>query len=135
MNPQFPSDRAPIKLYRHPKSGHCHRVELMMALIELPYELVELNLAKRAHKAPDYLKLSPLGQVPAIDDNGVILCDSNAIITYLAARYGSEHDWTGTTPVEKAEIQRWLSLAADEITYGPKQTCRHLLCGRRGKFL
>ncbi|MEM7258096.1 MAG: glutathione S-transferase N-terminal domain-containing protein [Pseudomonadota bacterium] len=54
----------PIKLYRNAKSGHCHRVELMMALLDLPYEPVELDMASGAHKAPDYLIMNPFGQVP-----------------------------------------------------------------------
>ncbi|MEM9763978.1 MAG: glutathione S-transferase, partial [Pseudomonadota bacterium] len=46
----------PIKLYRNPKSGHCHRVELMLAFLDLPYETIDLDMANGAHKAPDYLK-------------------------------------------------------------------------------
>lgn len=110
---------SPVKLYRNPKSGHCHRVELMLSLLDVPYETVDLDMANGAHKAPDYLKISPLGQVPAIDDNGVTLSDSNGIIAYLAQRYGAATDWTGKTPVETAEIQRWLSIAAGEIASGP----------------
>ncbi|MGM8931767.1 glutathione S-transferase family protein [Salinicola halophyticus] len=109
----------PVKLYRNPKSGHCHRVELMLALLEVPYENVDLDMANDAHREPDYLKISPLGQVPAIDDNGVTLADSNAIITYLAARYVEPATWIGTDPVEKAQVQRWLSIAAGEIAAGP----------------
>lgn len=112
-------DGAPVKLYRHPKSGHCHRVELMLALLDVPYETVDLDMANGAHKAPEYLRLSPLGQVPAIDDNGVMLCDSNSIATYLADRYGDLGDWAGYTPIERAEVQRWLSIAAGEIFQGP----------------
>ncbi len=119
MTPQFPADAAPVKLYRNAKSGHCHRAELMMAFLGVPYEPVDLDMANGAHKAADYLKISPLGQVPAIDDNGTTLSDSNAIITYLANRYGAADDWTGRTPVEKAEIQRRLSIAAGEIASGP----------------
>lgn len=119
MNTQFPADAAPIKLYRHPKSGHCHRVELMMALLDVPYEPMDLDMANGAHKAPEFLRISPLGQAPAIDDNGVTLSDSNGVIAYLAERYGSDYDWAGATPVEKAEIQRWLSIAAGEIASGP----------------
>lgn len=110
---------APIKLYRNPKSGHCHRVELMMAMLDVPYETIDLDMANGAHKAPEYLKLSPLGQVPAIDDNGTVLSDSNAILAYLAATYADDADWTGRTPVEKAKVQRWLSIAAGEIASGP----------------
>ena len=72
-------------------------------------------MANGAHKQPDFLALSPLGQVPAIEDNGVTLADSNAIITYLALRYGDGPTWSGRTQVEAAEVQRWLSIAAGEI--------------------
>jgi glutathione S-transferase len=110
---------APVMLYRHPKSGHCHRVELMLALLGVPYRAVDVDMANGAHKAPDYLVMNPLGQVPAIDDNGVVLADSKAILTYLVERYGDAVAWRGEGPVEKAQIQRWLSIAAGEIASGP----------------
>lgn len=110
---------APVKLYRHPMSGHCHRVELMLSILEIPSEKVDLDLPGGAHKAPEYLRLSPLGQVPAIEDNGVTLSDSNAILTYLVERYGDAAAWRGADPVEKAQVQRWLSITAGEIVAGP----------------
>lgn len=119
MNTQFPTGAAPIKLYRVAKSGHSHRAELMMALLDLPYETIEVDMANGAHKAPDYLAISPFGQVPAIDDNGTTLSDSNGIIAYLAERYGDTAEWAGRDPIEKAQIQRWLSVAAGEIFAGP----------------
>ncbi|WP_199194814.1 glutathione S-transferase family protein [Phyllobacterium phragmitis] len=108
-----------MTLYRNPKSGHCHRVELMLALLDIPYETIDLDMANGAHKAPEYLRISPLGQVPAIKDNGVALSDSNAILTYLVERYGDTTIWRGADPLEKAEVQRWLSIAAGEIASGP----------------
>ncbi|MEM7683227.1 MAG: glutathione S-transferase [Pseudomonadota bacterium] len=119
MNPYFAEGATPIKLYRNPKSGHSHRAELMMALLEVPYETVDLDMANGAHKAPDYLAISPFGQVPAIDDNDTTLSDSNGIITYLVDRYGDTAEWVGRDPVEKAQVQRWLSVAAGEIASGP----------------
>lgn len=110
---------SPVKLYRNPKSGHCHRVELMLSLLGVAYETIDLDMAAGAHKAPAYLKINPLGQVPAIDDNGVILSDSNGIISYLAEKYAEGDTWTGRTPEEKAAVQRWLSIAAGEIASGP----------------
>ncbi|MFP3561221.1 glutathione S-transferase, partial [Paraburkholderia sp. SIMBA_049] len=41
---------SPIKLYNFPKSGHAHRIELMLSLLNLPTELVFVDLAKGAHK-------------------------------------------------------------------------------------
>lgn len=109
----------PIKLYRNPKSGHCHRVELMLAFLGLPYETIDLDMANGAHKAPDYLEISPFGLVPAIDDDGYTLADSNAILTYLVQTYAKESPWTPEAPKQAAEVQRWLTIAADNIYSGP----------------
>lgn len=112
-------DDLPVILYRHPKSGHCHRVELMLSLLGLPYKTIDLDMRNGGHKAAAFLRISPLGQVPAIEDNGVTLADSNAIVTYLVERYGDAATWRGEGPLEKAEVQRWLSIAAGEIASGP----------------
>ncbi len=77
-----------IKLYRHPLSGHAHRVELMLSLLGLPTELIFVDLMKGEHKTPEFLAINSFGQVPVIDDNGTVLADSNAILVYLAAKYG-----------------------------------------------
>lgn len=119
MNVKFPKANAPIKLYRHPLSGHCHRVQLMMSLLDVPYETIDLDMDNGAHKTPSYLKISPFGQVPAIDDNGITLTDSNAIIIYLEKKYNNDYEWYPQDPVQAAEVQRWLSVAAGEIAYGP----------------
>ncbi|MDF1671542.1 MAG: glutathione S-transferase [Roseovarius sp.] len=119
MNPNFPQQGTPIKLYRHAKSGHSHRVELMLSLLDLPYTMVNLDMAAGAHKAPDFLELSPFGLVPAIEDNGDVLSDSNAILAYLARRYSTDHPWVPEEPLALAEVQRWLSIAAGEIAHGP----------------
>lgn len=111
--------KTPIKLYRTPKSGHSHRVELMLALLGLPYETIGLNLANGAHKAPEYLNISPFGLVPAIDDGGYTLSDSNAILVYLALTYGKNTDLMPSDPKDAAEVQRWLTIAADNIATGP----------------
>nr|WP_319387602.1 glutathione S-transferase [uncultured Roseibium sp.] len=108
-----------MKLYRNAKSGHCHRVELMLSLLGLPYEAIDLDMANGAHKAPDFLKISPFGLVPAIDDGGYTLADSNAILIYLVQTYAKGSDWLPDDPKEAAEVQRWLSVAADNIYAGP----------------
>jgi glutathione S-transferase len=107
-----------IKLYNFPRSGHAHRVELMLSLLHLPTELVFVDLAKGAHKQPDFLALNAFGQVPVIDDQGVVLADSNAILVYLAQKYGDGR-WLPTDPVGAAKVQRWLSIAAGPIAFGP----------------
>ncbi|MDB6144876.1 MAG: glutathione S-transferase [Pseudomonas sp.] len=107
-----------IKLYRHPLSGHAHRVELMLSLLGLPTELVFVDLVAGAHKQPDFLSMNSFGQVPVIDDGGTILADSNAIIVYLAQKYGNG-SWLPSDPVHLAKVVRWLSVAAGQINNGP----------------
>jgi len=107
-----------IKLYNFPRSGHAHRVELMLSLLQLPTELIFVDLAKGAHKQPDFLALNAFGQIPVIDDQGVVLADSNAILVYLALKYGDGR-WLPTDPVGAAKVQRWLSIAAGPIAFGP----------------
>lgn len=108
----------PIKLYRHPLSGHAHRVQLLLSLLDVPTELVEVDLARGEHKQPAFLAINPFGQVPVIDDNGTLLADSNAILVYLANTYGSG-SWKAHDPLAEARIQRWLSVAAGQVAYGP----------------
>lgn len=107
-----------IKLYRHPLSGHSHRVQLFLSLLGLPVELVDVDLRGGAHKRPAFLALNPFGQVPVIDDAGTIVADSNAILVYLARKYGGD-SWLPSDPFGAAAVQRWLSVAAGPIAYGP----------------
>jgi len=108
-----------IKLYGYPLSGHSHRVELMLSLLGLPVEFILVDLKQGAHKTPEFLAtLNSFGQVPVIDDDGVVLADSNAILVYLANRYGNGQ-WLANDPQGQAHLQRWLSVAAGPLHAGP----------------
>lgn len=107
-----------MKLYRHPLSGHSHRAQLFLALLGVPHDLVDVDLMARAHKTPDFLRINSFGQVPVLDDNGTIITDSNAILVYLAKTLG-RGDWLPEDAVGAAKVQKWLSVAAGEIAYGP----------------
>lgn len=120
----------PIKLFQYPLSGHSHRVQLMLSLLGLPTELVEVDLRVGAHKQGQFLAMNPFGQVPVIDDGGVILADSNAILVYLARKYGGE-TWLPADPVGEARVQRWLSVAAGPLASGPGAARRITVFGAR----
>lgn len=107
-----------MKLYYHPISGHAHRAHLFLSLLGLDYELVEVDLMKAEQKTEAFLQLNPFGQVPVLEDGGTVVPDSNAILVYLATRYG-DASWLPRDPVGAASVQRWLSVAAGEIASGP----------------
>ena len=108
----------PIKFYRFALSGHSHKAELFLSLLGLPVEPIDMDLAGGAHKTAAYLAMNCFGQVPVIQDGDVTVSDSNAILVYLASRYGSE-SWLPRDPAGAAQVQRWLSVSAGQVAYGP----------------
>lgn len=107
-----------MKLYDFALSGHAHRVRLFLSLLGVEAELIEVDIAGGGLRRPEFLALNPFGQVPVLEDDGVILSDSNAILVYLATRH-NRRDWLPEDPVALARVQKWLSVAAGEIAYGP----------------
>jgi glutathione S-transferase len=107
-----------IRLYRFALSGHCHRVELLLSLLDLPIERIDVSLPTREQKSPAFLALNAFGQVPVIVDGEKVLADSNAILVYLALEYGGAR-WQAESSAEAAEQQRWLSVAAGPLAIGP----------------
>lgn len=107
-----------MKLYNFPLSGHAHRALMFLSLLGVKADIIDVDLANGAHKSPNFLKLNPFGQVPVLDDDGVIVADSNAILVYLATKLGRK-DWLPDDLQSVAKIQKWLSVAAGEIAYGP----------------
>lgn len=107
-----------MKLYYYPLSGHAHRAQLFLSLIGADCSLIEVDLANGAHKSEAFLKLNPFGQVPVLEDQGQWISDSNAILVYLAKKFGKS-DWLPEDALQAARVQRWLSVAAGELAAGP----------------
>lgn len=103
-----------LTLYRFPLSGHAHRAELMLSLLGLRAEFIDVDLPGGEHNRPAFLAINAFGQVPVLDDDGTVIADSNAILVYLAQRYGDGR-WMPTAPADQAQVQRWLSVAAGQL--------------------
>jgi glutathione S-transferase len=106
-----------MKLYSFQLSGHSHRARLFLSILGLDYETMEVDLRAGAQESPTHLNLNRFGQVPVLVDEEAVISDSNAILVYLAKKYAPP-SWLPDTPSEAAQVQRWLSVAAGEITYG-----------------
>lgn len=104
-----------LTLYRFELSGHSHRAQLLLALLGLEVQLVDVNLREKEHKQPEFLKKNPFGQIPVLIDGEVIVSDSNAILTYVASKYGGPR-WWPTDPVAVAQIVRWFAVTSGPVT-------------------
>lgn len=112
------SAQAPIVLYRHVLSGHSHRVELFLSILNLPFVMVEVDLRRGEQKGAEFLAKNPFGQVPVIEDGQARLADSNAILTYLALKYAKQ-PWLPQDPEGAAAVQLFLSVSANQLVRGP----------------
>jgi len=108
-----------ITFYGNPVSGNAHRVYNFLHILDLPFENKIVDLKSGEHKSADYLALNPLGQVPVLTDDNLVLRDSTAILMYLARKYDTSNQWLPTDPANQAQVQQWLSIAVHEIMNGP----------------
>lgn len=119
-----------LKLYGSYQSPCTCRVALVAKEAGVPIELIEVDLAKREHKAPDYLEKQPFGLVPylvrsaqlsqtsdhpnaaAQDDDGFILFESRAIGRYIAAKSGN----TSILPTEAKALALFEQAVSIEVS-------------------
>jgi glutathione S-transferase len=103
-----------IHLYGSPLSSPVNKVRYVANYLNLAYEFHFVNLAAGEQRKPEYLKINPYGRVPAMDDNGFMLAESNAIIRYLATKAQ-----TPLYPIElqqRAVIDQWIDFASHHVS-------------------
>ena len=105
-----------ITLYSAPRSGNAYKVRLVLSLLGLEFDEVSINLQTGENRAGSFLAMNPRGQVPTLVDGEVTIWDSQAILAYLARRYGK--DWLPVEPVALAEVMQWLAVAENELLFG-----------------
>lgn len=113
-----------MKLYDLDLSGNCYKVRLFLALIRQPYELVAVDFLGGAHKKPPLSALNPFGEIPILVDGDIVLRDSQAILIYLARKYGGDA-WLPTEAAAMARVAEWLMVAENEVARGPNDARLH----------
>ena len=92
------------KLYSMQRSGNSYKVRLALAMLDIPYEAVEIDILRGESRTPEYLAKNPSGQIPLLEVDGRYLAESNAILWYVAAG-------TSLSPeqrIERAEALQWM---------------------------
>ncbi|MEZ5668111.1 MAG: glutathione S-transferase [Alphaproteobacteria bacterium] len=102
-----------LTLYDYELSGNCYKVRLLLHFCGLDYRTHKVDFYPgRAHKTPEFLALNPLGQLPVIDDGGVVVRDAQAILIHIAARYdASRRWWPADRPARLGPVAQWLAFA------------------------
>jgi len=75
--------------------------------IGLEYERKEAGGAFGVVNTPEYRSINPNRLVPTIDDDGVVLWESNAVVRYLAEKYGAGGLWPDDLAT-RADADRWM---------------------------
>lgn len=82
----------------------------MLEEIAVPYETVILDYAT-SMKAPEYLRVNPMGKVPALVHDGHIVTECAAVIAYLAEAFPA----AGLRPKDSAAFYRWMFFGAGPV--------------------
>ncbi len=103
-----------ITLHAHPMSVNSRKVHWALEEMGTPYKYQTVDLIKREQKSPAFMALNPNGRVPVIDDDGFILFESNAILWYLADKFG--HGVIVPDDVkERSHIDQWMWWQASDL--------------------
>ncbi len=105
-----------LTLYYNPMSRG-RIVHWMLEEIGVPYELKTLDLAKKEHKTPEYLKLNPMGKIPTLVHRGVVVTEAPAILAYLADAFPQAGLAPAVDSPERGTYYRWLFFAASCVEY------------------
>lgn len=108
-----------MKLYYWPMSHNARKVRMLVEHLQLSVEEIELSMQKKEHKAPEFLEINPMGQVPVIQDGDYTVWQANGALIYLAAQ--SENDLLGQSAKEWGHITQWLVWQSAELS-GPVTT-------------
>ena len=116
-------------LYHAPISGNAFKARLFLSLLGLDHEIADVDLRAGGNRATQFLALNPRGQIPVLVDGDKVIWDSQAILVYLARRYGSE-DWLPLDPEPLARVMQWLAVAENELLFGLARARAVVLFGR-----
>jgi glutathione S-transferase len=106
-----------ITLYDYELSGNCYKVRLALNILRVPFTARPMDFHPgREHKSDWFLRLNPQGQLPVIDDEGLLLREAQAILVYLASRYDASGYWYPRQDAAAlGRITQWLGFA-DSLT-------------------
>lgn len=108
-----------LKVHATMASINAYKVRLLLSMLNLPYEMVDIDMYGGEHKREPFLSLNPFGQMPAMQDGDFTIADSHACLFYLARKYDKFESWLPADAQSLAKVVEWLSKSANEVHQGP----------------
>lgn len=106
-----------LKLYDSPLSGNAYKIRLFLALLDVEYQKIPVDLKAGDNRKAEFLARNPRGQIPVLEDGETVVWDSQAILVYLARRHGDE-GWLPLDPAPMARVAQWLAVSENELFFG-----------------
>jgi len=102
-----------LKIWGRSSSVNVQKVMWTVRELALPHTTEQVGGKFGGLDTPEYGAMNPNRKVPVIDDGGVILSESNAIVRYLAARYSEGALWPSDV-TQRAHADLWMDWTATE---------------------
>ncbi|MEL6438610.1 MAG: glutathione S-transferase family protein [Cyanobacteria bacterium J06621_8] len=93
------------KLYDFLPSGNGYKVRLLLTQLQIPFELIELDIVKGATRTPEFLAKNPNGRIPVLEiESDTYISESNAILYYLS----QDTPYFPKEKYQQAQVMQWL---------------------------
>ena len=115
------AENADIVLYHAPRS-RAFRMLWFLEELGRPYKIETIDLDKGDHKKPYFLALNPMGKVPVVIDQSVVIAETGAMMVHLADKYSPGELAPLFKEPKRADYLKWMFFAAGvmEPAFGEK---------------
>lgn len=96
-----------LKIWGRANSINVQKAMWAVGELELPHERIDVGGKFGGLDDPGYLAMNPNALIPTIDDGGAVVWESNAVVRYLAAKYGEGSLWSAD-PAVRAQADQWM---------------------------
>lgn len=123
-----------IDLYCNVIAPFCRAVMLLAKALDIKLNLIDVNVLKREQYKPEFLALNPQHCIPTLVDGDVVVWESNAILIYLAEKYGTDEKQFYPKDIgERAKVNRLLFFQLGALHRNVSTYYFPILMGGEGK--
>lgn len=103
-----------LRIWGRDDSFNVQKVMWLVGELGLEHERISAGGSYGGLDDPMFRAMNPHGKVPVIEDGGVVVWESHAILRYLAAKYGAGTFWAAD-PAERSLADRWIDWSATSL--------------------